>query len=459
MTTYIKRYLFEDAKLRDRALLELTRGLRDGRLIALTGAMTTEALGYFSWRGLCNQFAAVANERADEIEKRLGDWARTDAQARSLLQVIRLHCQELASLADENRRIDNRVHFNIVREAFDAMDNVLLIHGRRVDQKGKPYDTPRKTFDDAFAAKFQQRSDEGKSSPTQWSKEDKPSPIKPLLEELGITRFVTLNYDFELERELMLRSDERNSLGHKRNIDAADEFLFIESLSDDAANGFLSFERLAVDPADGFLPFAGIAFDATDRLPSFEGSTAGPAGGFLSFVGSAKAQRPILIDSLHRMSRINGDGLTVESDILNRERVDRLIEFAAGSANVDRHILHLHGRADRPEKLILDIRDYDQLYRRDDLFKNQFEHGLRVLFAGNPVLFVGVGMSEAEINATLQDFVSDNPYRRTAPTFLLWNTTGFSTNPAARAEEKRLRRLDYLQRLGVLVLFDDDLVC
>ena len=93
MTTYIKRYLFEDAKLRDRALLELTRGLRDGRLIALTGAMTTEALGYFSWRGLCNQFAAVANERADEIEKRLGDWARTDAQARSLLQVIRLHCQ------------------------------------------------------------------------------------------------------------------------------------------------------------------------------------------------------------------------------------------------------------------------------------------------------------------------------------------------------------------------------
>lgn len=418
MHTFIKRYLFDDAKLRDRALLELTRGLRDGRMIALTGSMATEALGYFDWAGARREFADVATALITEVETALGQWATGDQQAKKLVNVIRAHCVLLTTEPKDERKIDGRVHFNVIREAFDALGEIMAMRGCGLAQKSvtnlseaiellkaqnlatqtleeiesvlsdkHANQTLRSVLDERFAKRFEARAMEGSA---------KASPIRPLIEALGITRLVTLNYDFELERALMLRADERQSI--KR--------------------------------------------DSKRK--------------FRSFVGPSEAPREITLDPIKRLRRTRGDGLSVESDVLNRERVDRLIEFAVGSANVDYHLLHLHGRADDPSSMVVDIRDYDRLYRRDDLFKNPFEYGLRVLFAGNPVLFVGVGMTEAEINATLQDFVSDSPYRRTAPAFLLWNTTAFSEDPEVRSEEKRLRRLDFLQRLGVYVIFDDD---
>lgn len=401
MHTFIKRYLFDDAKLRDRALLEFTRGLRDGRMIAMTGAMATEALGYFDWPGACRAFSKAASDLKREVLSRVNGWAISDRRLGKLLDIISEHCKLLHDQPSDERKIDVRVHFSVIREAFDALDEILALHGLTVAPRVQHQQSLRDRFDKPlreeldlrFAANFVERRREGAA---------RASPIKPLLENLGITRFVTLNYDFELERALMLRIDERNLLRPE--------------------------------------------------------SDSEPARKFRDFVGPLEAQREITLDPIKRLRRTRADGLTVESDVLDRERVDRLIEFAVGSANVDYHLLHLHGRADAPSSMVVDIRDYDRLYRRDDLFKNPFEHGRRVLFAGNPVLFVGVGMTEAEINATLQDFVSDSPYRRTAPAFLLWNTTSFSTRQKDRSEEKRLRRIDFLQRLGVYVIFDDDII-
>ncbi|HEU0134901.1 MAG TPA: SIR2 family protein, partial [Allosphingosinicella sp.] len=160
----------------------------------------------------------------------------------------------------------------------------------------------------------------------------------------------------------------------------------------------------------------------------------------------------------HKLSRLMTNGRMVESDIRDRERPDRMIDFAVGSAEVDERIMHLHGRACTPGTMIVGLRDYDRLYRRDDLAKLPFEHGQRILFAGNPILFVGVGMTEPEVNATLQTFVSNNPYRRFAPTFLLWNTTEFSADEQERKDEIAVKRIDFLQRLGIFTLFDEDLL-
>lgn len=170
------------------------------------------------------------------------------------------------------------------------------------------------------------------------------------------------------------------------------------------------------------------------------------------------------------------NGERVVSDIMQRERPEALIEFAIGCPEIDTHIFHLHGRADQPEQMILSYRDYDRLYRRRGLGKVPFEHALRILFAGNPILFVGLGMDEPELNKTLEEFVGNNPYARKAPAFLIWNKpkTWTKLSPGDHdesfyadekevypeiASEKRKAafRLDKLHRLGILTIFADDL--
>jgi tetratricopeptide (TPR) repeat protein len=144
------------------------------------------------------------------------------------------------------------------------------------------------------------------------------------------------------------------------------------------------------------------------------------------------------------------------SDIFDRDRTDRLIEFAVGSADHEYHVLHLHGRADAFDSMVVSYRDYDRLYRRSGLSKAPFEHALKLVFAGNPILFVGLGLSESDVNRTLQDYVGNHPYRRIMPTFLIWNSL--------RDEEGRpdqsacdIFRIDKLHRLGVLTLFSHEL--
>lgn len=168
------------------------------------------------------------------------------------------------------------------------------------------------------------------------------------------------------------------------------------------------------------------------------------------------------------------DAQRIVSDTIHRDRPESLIEFALGCPENDRHFFHLHGRADHAADLIFSYRDYDRLYRRSGLGRVPFEHALRILFAGNPILFVGLGMSEPELNKTLAEFVGDHPYRRKAPAFLIWNTPdpwkalrkgecdgdycATEDRPELTVEQrKRVFRLDMLHRLGVLTIFTDDL--
>ncbi|HET9640430.1 MAG TPA: SIR2 family protein [Allosphingosinicella sp.] len=168
------------------------------------------------------------------------------------------------------------------------------------------------------------------------------------------------------------------------------------------------------------------------------------------------------------------DAQRIVSDTIHRDRPESLIEFALGCPENDRHFFHLHGRADHPTDLIFSYRDYDRLYRRSGLGRVPFEHALRILFAGNPMLFVGLGMTEPELNKTLAEFVGDHPYRRKAPAFLIWNTPPAWREllkgecdgdycaterhlPISIEQRKQVFRLDMLHRLGVLTIFTDDL--
>ncbi len=225
---------------------------------------------------------------------------------------------------------------------------------------------------------------------------DRYNVPRALVHDLGIRRFATLNYDFELERETMLP------------------------------------ERRIFSRAGPSSPFDALA----------ELRRNGESDYFSWNLGSG------------RIRRVLPNGTTIESDIRNRERVDRMLEFGIGADDVDFHAIHLHGRACTPSSMIVSRRDYNRLYRNNDLHRLPFEHASRMLFGGNPVLFLGMGMTEAEVNQELEQFISTNPYRRAAPIFLLWNTDG----GAMDVKTRRMRRLDWLNRLGVLAIFDSDLI-
>jgi tetratricopeptide (TPR) repeat protein len=208
---------------------------------------------------------------------------------------------------------------------------------------------------------------------------------KELIHQLGIDRVITLNYDLEFEWLMMTTLEER-----ARTTDRAGLFDRLRELG-----------VIAHDPR-----------------------TSG-------------------------LTRVLPNGRSVLSDVFYRERTDRLIEFAVGSPDYEGHVLHLHGRATHPETMVVSLRDYNNQYRRSGVTKLPFEHALRILFAGNPILFVGVGMKEDEVTATLEQMVSDHPNRRIARAFILWN--------APRGDRDALR-FRWLHRFGVLTLFDDEIL-
>jgi tetratricopeptide (TPR) repeat protein len=372
VTTYLKRFYFDDWKLRQRALLEFFRSLHTGRMIAFTGSMSTESYGYGSWDKLVTEYVAQALRLAE-------DSPEPSTQKENWLAAKDIILKVSAELSSKGKSLhDKRVALSIVKEALSVLDSVA--------PSSPP--SPKGSFVERLAQFTADRYKERKAADP--ADPAIPAAIHPILSELGLNRFATLNYDIELEARLMGSPDEA--------------------------------------------PLA--MLEAVRK----EQNRSSPQPGS------------------HRLRRLMLNGRAVESDIRDREHPDRMIDFAVGSVGIDQRIMHLHGRACSADTLIVGLRDYDRLYRKDDLAKLPFEHGQRILFGGNPVLFVGVGMSEPEMNATLQTFVSNNPYRRFAPTFLLWNAGDLEEEEDIRARKRALRRIDFLQRLGIFMIFDEDLV-
>jgi tetratricopeptide (TPR) repeat protein len=403
-----------DRRLREESLKAFVKALHTDRMVAVTGSLSTYSLGYPSGSEFVKVYGAVAGRLVEEIIKDRGAHpALAQTSAADILDEIRRRADTLER--GQVRHMDGRVGMWSLHEAFRVLD-ALMRHNRVGLVIGDHYQTPAlERFEARLARVFRARS----LGVEPFQDHAESAAIAPMIASLGIKRIATLNYDLELERAFMLREDEREIL--KAALKASQD---------------------APGSKDRSSAFAARSEARTRRL-SVE-----------RFIGAASSGKPILRGERGHLSRTMGNGVTVESDIVDRERPDRLFEFATGSAVTDRHILHLHGRADHPRSLIANIRQYDRLYRLDDQYRDPFDHGLRLLFGGNPILFVGIGMNEDEINRTLQYFVSNAPVRRPSPMFLLWNTSGMQEDWKTEIEN---RRLDFRTRLGVQVLFDQDL--
>lgn len=109
------------------------------------------------------------------------------------------------------------------------------------------------------------------------------------------------------------------------------------------------------------------------------------------------------------------------SATINRDNVGELINFASFSRIYDYHVYHLHGRADDPSNMVLTQRDYQQTYVQDPASQQALEAAQEILFGGNDVLLLGVGMQEEDVLRPFRRFVSRSltDGRKSRRTFVL----------------------------------------
>jgi hypothetical protein len=86
---------------------------------------------------------------------------------------------------------------------------------------------------------------------------------------------------------------------------------------------------------------------------------------------------------------------------------EALIQFAVAAPGYDTGVFHLHGSVSQPKSLVVTENDYQRLYLQDDPAHRFYHEALDLVFSSNPVLFMGIGMEEADLLRPLRQFVSE----------------------------------------------------
>ncbi|HWU52277.1 MAG TPA: SIR2 family protein [Tahibacter sp.] len=195
-----------------------------------------------------------------------------------------------------------------------------------------------------------------------------------------INRFVTLNYDHEIERQL-----------------------------EDHTYPFFS-----LTPRKG-----------SDADPKAGSTTGGPAADPRKSARSRLGERAETID-------------------LCPKNTAELLLFAANFSPAHVQVLHLHGSVREPATMIVTDRDYNQRYFAQGAWPSVLGDGQELLFRGNAILFVGVGMNEDELLRPLR-ILAQAPSRDGRPVFTLLGSS-------SRAEDTALA-VKLFQRYGIRTIF------
>ncbi|EFL87442.1 SIR2 family protein [Ahrensia sp. R2A130] len=191
-------------------------------------------------------------------------------------------------------------------------------------------------------------------------------PLRKLALPLGINRYLTLNYDFEIER-----------------------------LFEDRAYSGLGEPELIDGEAGKLLP--------------------------------------------REASRSDGLGGRVVDRAFERERADELIGFALDTETADASVFHLHGQATLEGKLVVTERDYMNMYLREDADTDTVNESIRTAFSSGPMLFLGLGMQEADILRPFRQFMSNDARARARHNVAMLAATGSRSKRASRAGTLFLR--------------------
>jgi tetratricopeptide (TPR) repeat protein len=107
-----------------------------------------------------------------------------------------------------------------------------------------------------------------------------------------------------------------------------------------------------------------------------------------------------------RIEQIGPLGGRAREIVLDNDNSAELLDFASSPGPYSIQVVHLHGRATDTEDIVLTERDYQTKYLGDEPHKIVAREGLDVLFGGNPILFIGVSLSEGDVVRPLREFAS-----------------------------------------------------
>ena len=172
---------------------------------------------------------------------------------------------------------------------------------------------------------------------------DRIDAARVLRRRLGMRRFLTLNYDLELE--LMLFEEGRST------------------------------------PEADFTRFRNYV------LQKFEGS------------GEPDFERG-------RAVTLEGaSGRVIRSTTSRKETLADLFSFGAFPTNYDASVHHLHGRIDDPENMIVTPGDYQRIYYGASDQKKTFDEARHAVFTGSDIFVLGMGTKEHDVLEPLRDFL------------------------------------------------------
>jgi hypothetical protein len=214
-------------------------------------------------------------------------------------------------------------------------------------------------------------------------------PVRQIYDELQIRRLLTVNYDVEIERFLR----ERAGFGGPPS-----QGVDLEKLTD------VHMDRMFVSQDDVTKDHLTKGDQNTGNNPK---NRKGPPTykPFNPRVEDAARNHPIFQDQTLYLTSRDRLGRSVRSVSLAEMSIGDLITFAAFPGGHAAQVFHLHGRLDDPGNLVLTEGDYQRVYLRSGPSRQSFEEALDTLFLGNDVLFIGLGMNEADLLRPLRQFV------------------------------------------------------
>lgn len=127
------------------------------------------------------------------------------------------------------------------------------------------------------------------------------------------------------------------------------------------------------------------------------------------------ASRPAVV-----RSRLGERGRSLD---LGPENVGELMLFAAGYPTNLTQVVHLHGSVREPSRMIVTDSDYNNRYFSPDGWSAALGDGQEMLFRGNAVVFFGVGMTEDELLRPLR-LLANTPNRESRTAFAFLESNG-----------------------------------
>lgn len=355
----------EQLQQRNREMLYRAMNLRT--TVAVVGTGLSIPFGYPDWRGFVKNALEMAKDSVTKDSERV----RRIESLEAVLRSVGVGSAEYLSILGEAKQI--------CRDPNNSTD------------VGEEF---AKKLAIRFRAPHTDRS---------VSSEDR-SPLAALL-DLPIHRFVTSNYDCELERQLAYR---------------------------DARRGWPTVEQR-------WYPF--LHWQDDGALVDWPGRLAVDQKGTVET--SSPPAWPAEELKLWQPRR------SFTQDQKNAEQLAKFVLARRPDQREPEMVFHCHGRCDEPKSLVATEQDYqDWYFNRRDVSRNAYRQTIELLLGSNPILFVGFGLADEDLLRPLRMLgASDPSHKDDRPLFALLDVGDLT-------EEDALTKADlYLLRYGVHIIW------